>query len=146
MSLTAVRPYAPEPDTEANRLKHLPLSLANSIIDRRFEILAKEEGSAIVDGGAGRFVMFNAIEFVSADVTPVEGKWREALGVLEQELRRAIEHGFTAAELAEVKANTLNAYEEAVKRAATRKSDGRGGLASQLASAVNAASASSRSL
>ena len=138
ISIMAIRPYAPEPDTEANRTKDLPITVANAIIDRRFRILAKAEGAVIVSGGAGRSHLFNAIEFASADVTPVEGKWREAVAVLEQELRRAILHGFTPAELEEVKANTLNAYEEAVKRAPTRKSDGRGGLASQLASTINA--------
>jgi len=42
---------------------------------------------------------------------------QDALPVLEQEFRRALEHGFTQAELDEAKANVLNSLEQAVKRA-----------------------------
>lgn len=138
ISLTSIRPFTAEPDTEANRTKRLPLSLAHGIINRRFGILAKKEGSPISGGNANRFDWFNAVEFANASVTPVEGQWEAAVGVLEQELRRAMEYGFTQAELEEIKANTLNAYEQAVKAAPTRKSGGRGGVASGLAQAVNA--------
>lgn len=137
VSLLTIRPYTPEPDTAANRVKRLPLSLAHSIIGRRFEILAKEEGSPISEGSTGRFVWFDSVEFGSASVTPVEGEWKNAVPVLEQELRRALEHGFTQSELDEISARLLNAYEQAVKAAPTRKSDGRGGLASQLARSIN---------
>ncbi len=137
LSLIVIRPYTPEPDTAANRVKRLPLSLAHSIINRRFEILAKKEGSAISAGSVSRFDWFDSVEFGSASVTPVEGMWKEAVPVLEQEFRRAIEHGFTRSELDEVTKRLINAYEQAVKQAPTRKSDGQGGLASQLAQAVN---------
>ena len=50
-------------------------------------------------------------------------QWTEALGVADQELRRAIEHGFQKAELQEVIANFRNSLEQAVKTAATRRSD-----------------------
>src|SRR5690606_11913816 len=50
------------------------------------------------------------------------------------ELRRALEHGFTAAELAEAQANMLNGYREADRRAATRKS---GDLADTLVSSIS---------
>ncbi|NNM29238.1 MAG: insulinase family protein, partial [Akkermansiaceae bacterium] len=137
LSLLTIRPHERKPDTEAVRLDRMPLTLAHAILERRFEILAKKEGSPISTGGAGRSVWFKAIEFGSIDVTPGEDRWRDAVTVLEQEFRRAREHGFTEAELAEVKAKTLNRYEQLVKRAPTRKSDGRGGLASQLSNTVN---------
>lgn len=137
VSILALRPYTPELDTAANRVKRLPLSLAHSIIDRRFEILSKKEGSPISSGNTGRFAWFDAIEFGSASVTPVEGEWKNAVPVLEQEFRRALEHGFTQSELDEITARLLNAYEQAVKAAPTRKSNGRGGLASQLAQSIN---------
>lgn len=138
ISLLTLRPYTPEPDTAANRVKRLSLSLAHAIIDRRFEILSKKEGSPITSGSAGRFAWFDTVEFGSASVTPAEGQWKQAVPILDQELRRALEHGFTQAELDEVSARVLNSYEQAVKTAPTRKSGGRGGLASGLASAINA--------
>ena len=54
--------------------------------------------------------------------------------MLEQEFRRAIEHGFTAGELAEAKANLLNLYEQEVKTKDSRRSDQ---LATALARGLN---------
>jgi zinc protease len=54
--------------------------------------------------------------------------------LLEQEFRRAIEHGFMDTELAEAKANILNAYQEAVKRKESRRSET---LATAIASSIN---------
>ena len=42
--------------------------------------------------------------------------------LLEQEIRRAVTHGFNNAEFSEVKANLLNAYEQADRSSASRKS------------------------
>jgi zinc protease len=137
LSLTSLRPFTKEPDTVANRVKRLPLTVANAIISRRFDILSKEENSPIKGGSAGRFAWFDAIEFVSGSVEPAEGRWQDAVAVLDQELRRALQFGFTQPELDEIKASLLNSYEQAVKSADTRKSDGTGGLASRIARAVN---------
>src|SRR5206468_6687319 len=53
-----------------------------------------------------------------------EDQWQAALGVADQELRRALEHGFQPPELAEVVANFRNSLEQSVKTASTRRSDG----------------------
>lgn len=122
LTLYSLRPYTPKPDTSANRIARYPLAIANQILSRRFSVLAKEEGSPILSGSAGRSVYFNMIEQGGIEVTPVEGKWQEAIPVLEQELRRAVTFGFTKAEMEEAKANLINQAEEAVKRKGTRRS------------------------
>ncbi|MDA8975064.1 insulinase family protein [Akkermansiaceae bacterium] len=124
ITLYALRDYTPKPDTKASRLETYPLSVAHSILNRRFEILAKKEGSPILAGGGGRNIYFNMIESGSLAVSPGEGKWKEAIPVLEQEFRRALLHGFTQGEINEVTANLINSAEQAVKRAPTRESDG----------------------
>lgn len=124
ISLYSIRKYQPKADTSANRTEQYPLAIANGIINRRFGILAKEEGSLILSGGAGRTVLFNQIEQGGLEVTPAEGKWKEAIPVLEQELRKAVKFGFTQDELDEVKANLVNQAEEAVKRKDTRRNKG----------------------
>lgn len=136
ISLNLVRPYEPKPDTRENRAAKFPIQIAHSVISRRFDRLAKKEGSAIRDGSASMFQFVNALEFGSVSVTAAEDRWQEAVPMLEQEFRRALEHGFTEAELSEAKANLLNAYEEAVKRKDTRKSDA---IATAIAGAINAA-------
>ncbi len=134
LSLVSLRSFERVPDTRTRRLSLLPLDLAHTIIGRRFDRISKQDGSPIASGSANRYDLFNHVELGSFDVTVANDRWQEALPVLEQEFRRALEHGFTEAELAEAKANLLNAYEQAVKAAPTRKSEG---LATMLARSIN---------
>ena len=134
VSLTLIRPYQPKPDTAATRAERTTLNIAHSIIGRRFDRLSKIEGSAITSGSASYNNLFNYIELGSFDVTAADDRWQEAVPVMEQEFRRALDHGFTEAELAEAKSNLLNAYEQQVKQKATRKSDG---IATVLARSIN---------
>jgi zinc protease len=124
LSLLSVRPFRPVADTRTRRLSMLPLGLAHAAIGRRFERIAKQQGSPIASGSASRQEIFNHAELGSLDVSAAGDRWQEALPVLEQEFRRALEFGFTDAEIAEAKANLLNTYQQAVKGAASRKSDG----------------------
>ncbi|GAA5120173.1 insulinase family protein [Luteolibacter yonseiensis] len=134
VSLTLVRPYTPKPDTAAVRAERMTLGIAHSILSRRFERLSKIEGSAIATGSASENVLFNYAEIGSIDITAADDRWQEVVPLLEQEFRRALEYGFTAAELAEAKSNLLNAYEQQVKQKATRKSEG---IATVLARSIN---------
>ncbi|MCF7674659.1 MAG: insulinase family protein, partial [Akkermansiaceae bacterium] len=124
LSLSAIKPYLKKPDTTANRIAEMPLDIAHSMLSRRFERLAKKEKSPILSGSANSSDTFNYARIGSVDVTAADGRWQDAVPVLEQEFRRAFEHGFTEAELAEAKANILTRYEQAVKQESTRKSDG----------------------
>lgn len=134
VSLMLVRPYVEKPDTAANRAARMTLDIAHSIIGRRFERLSKIEGSAIASGTISKSDLFDYVELGSIDVTAADDRWQEVVPILEQEFRRALEHGFTAAELAEAKSNLLNVYEQQVKQKASRKSEG---IATALADAVN---------
>ncbi|MEK7951506.1 M16 family metallopeptidase [Luteolibacter soli] len=134
LSLVSVRPFSRVPDSSTRRLSMLPLSLAHAAIARRFERIAKQDGSAIANGSATRDELFNYAELGSFDVTVTDDRWQEALPILEQEYRRALEFGFTDAEIAEAKANVLNAYQQAVKTAPSRKSES---LATGLAKSIN---------
>jgi zinc protease len=124
ITLYALRDFAPKPDTKDERLKGYPLSVAHAILNRRFDILSKKEGSVILGGGGGRSIYFNMIESGALTVSPGENQWEQAVPVLEQEFRRALLHGFTQAEIDEVAARLVNSAEQAVKRAPTRESDG----------------------
>ena len=134
VSLTLVRPYEPKPDTADTRAKRTTLGIAHSIIGRRFDRLSKVEGSAIASGTATYNNLFNHIELGSFDVTAADDRWQDAVPVMEQEFRRALDHGFTEAELTEAKSNLLNAYEQQVKQKASRKSEG---IATVLARSIN---------
>ena len=134
VSLTLVRPHVEKPDTAATRREQMPLEIAHSIIDRRFERISKEKNSPVAEGSASKSVLFNFVELGSISITAADDRWQEVVPIIEKEFRRAIEHGFTATELAEAKSNLLNAYEQQVKQKATRKSEG---IASMLAKSIN---------
>ncbi|MFQ3271428.1 MAG: zinc protease, partial [Lentimonas sp.] len=134
LSLSTMKPYAFEADTVETRLKYLPLQVANAILTRRLQVLAKEDGAPISGGSASVSHWLDAIENDGISVSPEEGKWPEAVAVLEQTLRRALEFGFTQAEVNEITANRLNAAEESAKRASTRKSPS---LASGILGSIN---------
>ena len=134
LSLSTMKPYSFEADTVENRLKYLPLQVANAILTRRLQILAKEEGAPISDGSASVSHWLDAIENDNISVSPEDDKWPEAVAVLEQTLRSALEFGFTQAEVNEITANMLNAAEETAKRASTRKSPA---LASGILGSIN---------
>jgi zinc protease len=134
VSLNLVRPFERKPDTKETRAARFPVEIAHSIMGRRFERITKQENSPVSTGSASKFALFNELEMGSVSLTAADDRWQEVVPVLEQELRRAKEHGFTEAELSEAKANLLNAYREAVKRKDTRKSDS---LATAIASSVN---------
>jgi zinc protease len=132
-SIQTITPYGGEPDTAANRLKYLPRDLGFQILTRRLSILAKKDNAPFTDGYANVSDSYNFYRngFVELHCKPEN--WRAALGVAEQELRRALQYGFQPAELAEATANYLNSLEQGAKSASTRRSDE---LASELVSCL----------
>ena len=109
-----VKPYSWEPDDTSKNINNLNLIIANSIINNRISEITKKEGAPITGGGsyAQEFMDF---KFASIYVTCDPENWEGALTVAEQEIRRAVTHGFNNAEFSEVRANLLNAYEQAVR-------------------------------
>ncbi|MES2572733.1 MAG: insulinase family protein, partial [Verrucomicrobiota bacterium] len=133
ISVTSITPCSYIPDTAARQLKRLPRSLALSMLNRRFSILAKKENAPFVSAGASVSESFDFLKEARVDVSCKPEQWEAAMAVGEQELRRAIEHGFTPSELKEAAANVANALEQAVRSAGTRYSNQ---LASELAQSL----------
>ena len=130
VSLQTLTPYTREIDNAARRLKKLPRSLALRMLNRRFSILAKQEGAPFLNASANAVEQFQFFRSGSINLTCKPEQWRAALGVGEQELRRALQFGFQPAELKEAVADLRNSLEQAVKTAPTRLS---GRLAAELA-------------
>ena len=133
VSIQTVTPYGGEPDTAANRLKYMPRDLGFQILTRRLSILAKKEKAPFTDGYANVSDSYNFYRNGSVELHCKQENWRLALGVAEQELRRALQYGFQPAELAEARANYLNSLEQGAKSASTRRSDE---LATELVSCL----------
>ncbi|MBC7367176.1 MAG: insulinase family protein [Undibacterium sp.] len=134
VSISTLTPYAAEPDTAANRLQDLPRDLATAIVNRRLSILAKKEGAPFVSGRTSVGESYDLYREASIDLTCKADQWSAALAIADQELRRALTHGFSATELREITANYVNSLEQSVKTASTRHSNA---LADDLVESVN---------
>lgn len=133
VSIESLKPRIDPPDNSERRLYDLQLMIASQIVNRRLERIAKAEDSPISSANmhAGDFydLGFALTNSIEADCKPEN--WQKALSLIEQELRQAIQFGFTESELTEVKANISQMYEESAKQMATRQSKS---LADQIAS------------
>ena len=122
VGFTSLTPFVDEPDTAAYRLKQLPQQMALAMLNRRFSELAKKEGAPFSSAGASVSDGFRFMREASVSLTCKPAQWADALAVGEQELRRALEHGFQPGELKEIVATYTNALDQAVKTAPTRRS------------------------
>lgn len=122
ITFEVTRPYVFRRDDAQARFRDLQLGLADRMLSRRFQILAKKEGSPVLQVRVSRGDFLDFVEGPEMQITCKAERWEEALALGEQELRRALDFGFTQAELEEAKAKVLNAYEQSAKAAATRKS------------------------
>ncbi len=133
VSLFVIKPRDDRPDDIAKRRDDILRTLANAIVSRRIARLAREADATILGGGASSGEIVSTAEQSAITIGAKGDDWRSALGVADQELRRALEHGFTRAELAEQLANLRTGFENAARQADTRRSDA---LATAIASAI----------
>ncbi|HTQ31295.1 MAG TPA: insulinase family protein [Opitutaceae bacterium] len=123
VSIDVMAPYTYRPDTAALRLWHMQRDLAVAMLNRRLEILSKKEGAPFTAASVSVEDAFNFYHDAGINVICAPGQWQAALAVGEQELRRALQFGFTPAELKEAVANFTNDLEQADRTAATRRSE-----------------------
>jgi zinc protease len=121
--LTNLSPYKHEMDTAERRVKRLPRSIALAMLNRRFSILAKQENAPINFAHAIVSEHFDFLRDATVEIDCKAEQWQAALAFGEQQLRRAIDQGFTSAELAEAVANLANELDQAAKTAPTRHSN-----------------------
>lgn len=133
ISIFGVRPYSRGPDSRLRRQSDITVSVANRILTRRLNRLAEKEDTPFSEGAAYSADFLEFFEVSGAEVTCRPEQWAAALALLENELRRALQWGFTEAEFDEARAEILNDYRQAVRSAASRRSRA---LADGLASTV----------
>jgi zinc protease len=133
VSLNVVLPYDDRPDSLARQRDMLEQLLASAMLDRRLESLGLQPGAPFSRASTGAFDLAPAARIALVSLTATPETWQAALAVGEQELRRALTHGFTQAELDEQLAIFRNQLETVAAGAATREADD---LADQLASTI----------
>ncbi|PZQ20772.1 MAG: peptidase M16 [Sphingopyxis macrogoltabida] len=122
VSIAAFRPWRDEADSRAKRARLLAEDLGEAIVGRRLAKIALDEASPILGGYFSDSVGWKVFDQVTAGAVAKEGAWAEALALVEQEWRRAAEHGFTQPEVDEQLANRRTALRNAAAGASTRRS------------------------
>lgn len=123
VTIARFKPWVDELDTRAKRIRNLAEEIGEAIVDRRLARLALAEDSPILSGYVNDLEGWKRFDLVTMGAVAKEGAWKEALALVEQEYRRAVEHGFTQAEVDEQLARRRNAIRTAVAGAATRRSE-----------------------
>lgn len=122
VTLAMFKPWVEEADTRAKRARSLAESVGEAIVGRRLSKIALREDSPIVGGSFSEAAGWRVFDQITLSAVAKEGAWREALAILEQEYRRAVEHGFTQAEVDEQVAIRRTALRNAVAGVDTRRS------------------------
>lgn len=134
VTMSWVAPYDDRPDTRALSFEQVREYLGFAILNRRLERIARGENPPLIGGGFRRHSQGHRAEIVQGVAVAQAGQWARALQTLEQEQRRAIEHGFTQAELDREIAEWRTALTNAAAGAATRTSPA---LAQTIVGALN---------
>jgi zinc protease len=123
ISIESVVSHPQPPDTSAVEIREVVRTLALEMLNRRLSVLSKKEGAPFTRAETGVEEAFSLYRESSIGVHCRADQWIAALGVAEQELRRALKLGFRQDELREAVADYRNELEQALKTASTRRSD-----------------------
>lgn len=127
-------PYDHQPDSRAMREERLVRQLGLAVLSRRLQRLSATTAPHIAFTQASRSIMAGRGETTDIIAVSDPAKWRETITTLEQEQRRAMEHGFTQAEVDREITEVRTLFATAVAGASTRPSPQ---LAQGIVTAVN---------
>jgi len=119
--ITATRdgPWLNEPDTIAQRQEGLLRRIGYAIINRRLARLSRQAEPPFRGAGFGTGDIFEVGRSTRLIVDSPDRKWRTGLTEAVREYRRALEYGFSKAEIAEQIANIRTDVENAAAAAET---------------------------
>ncbi len=128
-----LKPFVQRADTVQKRKDDLIIGLANTILNRRLARITRTADAPFAGASASTAQLLSTAEISEISVTAKDRDWKRAMAAGEQELRRALQHGFTDGELQEQLSNYRTALKNAVTQASTRQS---AGLANGLLASV----------
>lgn len=115
------RAYSPPANSEEEERQKLLETIAGTAIANRFQPIALAPDSAVLGAQFARQDLARNANTYGLYVIARDGRWQDALGIGEQELRRAYQYGFTISEIDEIKANILAALTNAAAQKDGRK-------------------------
>ena len=109
-----------EPDTLAARKQALLRGIGTEIVNRRLRRLALSDDPPFRGAAFGTGDVFETARQTSLTVNAIEGQWQRGVAAAIAEYRRALQYGFSEAELQEQLARYRTGFENAVASADTR--------------------------
>lgn len=134
LTLARMKPYQEKAPSKARALEDLPLEAARRMLNLRLAEIVRSGKAPFLMAHAGSGDLLECADGEQLSISCEEARWREALAACDAELRRAIQHGFGATELEEVRARALRSLADAVAQESTRNS---GELAEALVEAAS---------
>lgn len=122
------------PDSIQAQQDALYRSLAGSVVQNRLNDLKELPGAPFTSARVHANPFLKTLFFASISAECLPENWQATLELVEQSLRRAIEHGFGDEEVLRVKRNALAALQAEALKAPTRNSSA---LAMQMISQIN---------
>lgn len=120
VSYDVVVPGEPRADSAQARVDSTLRRLGNAIVQRRLQSQINSGLSPLVQASLSYSNDFDLANRAGVFAVSSPERWREGLAVVEQEVRRAMEHGFSQAELDEQMSNLRTGIRNAVNEARTR--------------------------
>jgi zinc protease len=121
LNLNWLRPYEARVHTRAENGRQIREALVLSILNRRLSRLIEAGGAPFTTAGAGSGEFIRSAETTAVTVSPIAGREAEAVRVVEQEVRRLVQHGVLPQELERAVTNSRAALQTAVAGAGTRR-------------------------
>jgi zinc protease len=117
------KPVEVLPDTSATRREGVLRELAETIVSERLEKIARRDGSPITSATFNIYELVRVADIASIAANPKDPtKWREALNIVDLELRRALTYGFTKVEFDAALADLKQSYIDAANQVGARRS------------------------
>ncbi|OBX19452.1 hypothetical protein A9995_06760 [Erythrobacter sp. QSSC1-22B] len=124
IELQRIGPWSPAENTIEAQRRELLRAIAGVALSNRIAALSRDPASPMLGAQVAEQPLFRSARSYGLLIVAKDGQWRDTLVLAEQELRRAEQYGFSAAEIAEAKANIATALQNAVAQATGRPSAG----------------------
>lgn len=128
IQIAVMRPYTDPMDTIDFRFNEQLERISFGMMNGRLQRLTQQADSVIINGQAITTEFEGASKYSVIFATTRDGAWAQGLALAEQELRKALEFGFTQGELDRAMVNFEEAYrqyaDQANARAASEIADG----------------------
>ena len=122
VSIGIVEPILPVKDSFDQIKSRLHEKLANQIIQNRLDAKLGKTGTPFTSAEIGSEILLNRFRYAEINAATDPENWESSLTLIEQNLRGALENGFSASETDRVRKDFLTMLDNQVQKTSTRNS------------------------